>query len=219
LASNIIIFGTGKHAELACFLFREDTPLRPVCFCFDESYGTPPEKSLLDLPVLSLKDVLEKYQNNEVLFHVAIGNNLVREKYFHYIQSLGYRFASYISSFARCWKDLKTGENCFISQGAVIQPMVTLGNNTIVMGASIGHHTRIGSHVLLSNPVIGGSVEVGDFTFIGMNAVIREKINIGRQNIIGAGSIIMNDTQDDEVYSVPSTKKRSISASQVTLFK
>lgn len=191
----------------------------PLAFCFDEAFGIPKEKSLLNLPVLSLTEAVEKYKKEEVLFHVAVGNNQIRTKYFHQIQSLGYSFASYISSFARCWKDLEIGENCFISQGAVIQPMVSLGDNTIVMGASIGHHTRIGSHVLLSNPVIGGSVEIGDFTFIGMNAVIREKCRIGKQNIIGAGSIIMHDTQDDEVYSVPSTKKRSISASQVSLFK
>jgi hypothetical protein len=120
LVSDVIIFGTGKHAELACFLFREDSPLQPVGFCYDENYGTPTEKNLLGLPVQSLSEVLEKHKNNEVLIHVAVGNNQVREKYFHYIQSLGYRFASYISSFARCWKDLKIGENCFISQGAVI---------------------------------------------------------------------------------------------------
>jgi UDP-3-O-[3-hydroxymyristoyl] glucosamine N-acyltransferase len=87
------------------------------------------------------------------------------------------------------------------------------------MGAGIGHHTVIGSHCLLSNPVLGGSVIVGQRTFIGMNAIIREKVNIENSNIIGAGTIILKDTLDNEVYSMASTPARPVSSDQIKLFK
>jgi len=216
---NLIIFGVGKHAELLAWLFQEDSEFQVIGFCQESPVESAESALLCDLPVYSLDTVLNRFSPKDVYIHVAIGSNVIRQKYFAVFQAKGYKFASYISSYARVWKDLQTGENCFIGQGAVIQPKVTIGDNTIVMGASIGHHTRIGSHVLISCPAIGGSVTIGDYSFVGMNAILREKITIGCQNIIGAGTVILHDTGDDEVYSVPSTPKRKISAKDVKVFK
>ncbi len=218
-AHNLIVFGVGRHAELLAWLFQEDSEFQVIGFCQDGLTEGSEDTLLCGLPVFSLDTVFTRFSPKEVYIHIAIGTNVIRQKYFAIFQEKGFGFASYISSYSRVWKDLQTGENCFIGQGAVIQPKVTIGDNTIVMGASIGHHTRIGSHVLISCPAIGGSVTIGDYSFVGMNAIIREKLTIGCHNIIGAGTVILHDTGDDEVYSVPSTPKRKISAKDVKVFK
>jgi acetyltransferase-like isoleucine patch superfamily enzyme len=40
---------------------------------------------------------------------------------------------------------------------------------------------------------------VGDYSFIGVNATLRDGIKIGRSNVIGAGALVMKDTEDDFV--------------------
>lgn len=219
MRKDVVIFGAGRHAQLLFYLFKHDSEYHPVAFCYDDTAGLLPEGFHSDVPVWNIPQLLDYAAKQQVFVHVAIGDNKYREKYYTILKTYGFSFASYISSYARIWSDLVAGENCVISQGAVIQPFVKLGNNVIAMGASIGHHVVIESHCLLSNPVLGGSVHVGEGTFIGMNAVIREKVQVGKHNIIGAGAIILKDTSDNEVYAVPSTPPHRLSSDQVRLFK
>ncbi len=64
----------------------------------------------------------------------------------------------------------------------------------------IAHGVKIGKNCLIvAGAVIGGSCEIGDYTFIGMNASIKNKIKIGKNCIIGAGSVVLNDVEDNSV--------------------
>ena len=44
------------------------------------------------------------------------------------------------------------------------------------------------------------------YSFLGVNATLRDGIEIGEANVIGAGAIIMRATQDGEVYVPQRTK-------------
>ena len=46
----------------------------------------------------------------------------------------------------------------------------------------------------------GESVTIGDYSFIGLGALLCPSITIGERNIIGAGTLITKNTKDDEVY-------------------
>jgi acetyltransferase-like isoleucine patch superfamily enzyme len=54
--------------------------------------------------------------------------------------------------------------------------------------------------------VISGGVTIGEFTFIGVNATFRDHIKVGARNVIGAGALIMKDTEEGSVYSIRATK-------------
>ena len=66
--------------------------------------------------------------------------------------------------------------------------------------------------------VVSGGCDIGDNTFIGVNATLRNHIKIGKSNVIGAGSLILNDSEDNKVFveagteasKVPSNKLRKI---------
>lgn len=219
MSKEVVIFGIGRHAQLLYYLFKHDSAYQPIAYCYDDTAGVLSSDIKEDVPIWTIPQFLDYSSNHQVFVHVAIGDNKLREKYFNFFKEKGIAFVSYISSYARYWNNLVIGENCFLSQGANLQPFVKIGDNVIIMGASIGHHTVIGSHCLLSNPVLGGSVNVGQRTFIGMNAIIREKVNIGNSNIIGAGTVILKDTKDNEVYAMASTPARRVSADQIKLFK
>ena len=42
---------------------------------------------------------------------------------------------------------------------------------------------------------------MGAYTFIGLNVTLRNYIKIGKENIIGAGAILLSNTEDKAVYT------------------
>ena len=63
------------------------------------------------------------------------------------------------------------------------------------------HDSVIHDHVFLaSHIVVSGHVDVGEYCFIGVNATLRNSIKIVPRTLIGAGAVIMKDTEEREVY-------------------
>jgi UDP-3-O-[3-hydroxymyristoyl] glucosamine N-acyltransferase len=134
-------------------------------------------------------------------------------------ESKGYQLASFVSSNANVSDDLVMRPNCFVMDGAAMQPFVEIGRDTIIWGGCrIGFRTRIGDHCWLVASTLGESVVVGDYSFIGLDATIAPSLSIGASNVIGAGALILNDTRDFEVFKghaslpsrVPSSRLRHI---------
>jgi len=99
----------------------------------------------------------------------------------------------------------------------IIEEGVEIGSNTCIDRAAQGstiirkgtkidnlvhvaHGVKIGEHCLIvAGAVLGGSCEIGDYTFIGMNACVKEKVKIGINCIIGAGAVVLKDVEDNSV--------------------
>ncbi len=64
----------------------------------------------------------------------------------------------------------------------------------------------MGKVALVSRRRISGSVRVGSYSFLGVNATIRDDISIGEACVIDAGALIMKSTKDKEVYIGQRTK-------------
>jgi UDP-3-O-[3-hydroxymyristoyl] glucosamine N-acyltransferase LpxD len=100
----------------------------------------------------------------------------------------------------------------------IIEDDVTLHNNVCIDRAVLGstvigagtkidnlvhvaHGVRIGKNCLIvSGVVFGGSCDIGDYSFIGMNASIKQKVKIGRNCVIGAGAVVTKDVPDNQVW-------------------
>ena len=127
----LVIFGTGEIAQLAQYYFSKDTDYEIVAFTVDAEYIDANE--YCGLPVVPFEEIAKHYPPTNYNLFVALSysnlNQIRKEKYLN-AKSLGYRFASYISSFATVLNDFKIGENCFILEDNTIQPFVTIGNTT-----------------------------------------------------------------------------------------
>jgi sugar O-acyltransferase (sialic acid O-acetyltransferase NeuD family) len=205
---KLVIFGIGEQAEMAYYYFKNDSDYEVVAFTVDKEFMS--KETLFHLPVIEFNLIEEKYKKDEHLFFIAIGynkiNKLRTEKYLA-CKDKGYKIASYISSKASILTE-DIGENCFILEDNTVQPYVKIGNNvTLWSGNHIGHHSIIRDNCFItSQVVVSGGVEVGDNTFIGVNATLRDHIRIGKSNVIGAGSLILGDTEDNKVYMEKETK-------------
>lgn len=205
---NLIIFGIGEQAEMAYYYFKNDTSYNIIGFTVDKEYKS--KDTLFDLPIIEFENIENTYSVNEFEMFIAIGynkiNKLRTEKYLA-CKEKGYKIASYISSKASIFTD-KIGENCFILEDNTIQPFVSIGDNvTLWSGNHIGHHSIVENNCFVtSHVVISGGCNIGENTFIGVNATLRDHIKIGRSNVIGAGALILGDTEDNKVYMANATE-------------
>lgn len=216
---KIILYGLGKQAELMHYLFTHDSPQEVAGFCVEAAYLPPNPAGLRGLPVVAFEDLSSHYPPSAYQLHIAVGQPKARQRLYEAAKAMGYGFASYISSKASIWPDLVVGEHVFIDQPTVIHPLVSVGDNTFIMGPIIGHHSIVGSNILLSTCTLGGGAQVGNGTFIGMGAVVNENVRIGSHNLIGAGAIITQHTEEGAVYTAPAAKKRLVDARRVALFR
>lgn len=215
---QLIIYGTGKQAEMTHYFFTHDSPFEVVAFCVEAAYLPAESATLLGLPIVAFEELPTRYPTAAYHLHIAVGQIKARRRLYEQAKALGYPLASYISSRAQHWPDLEVGEHVFIDPVMHLHPFVRIGDNVMLIGSKIGHHTVIGSHTLMSGVTVGGNASIGEGSFIGMGAVINENVRVGIGNIIGAGAQIGRHTDDYAVYTGQYSKKRQVSADRVSLF-
>ena len=215
----IIIFGDGPVAEAAHYYFTKDTDRTVAAFTLDGAYIKKPE--VCGLPLVAFEDVVERFAPAGYDMFIALGYNNInalRKQKFLECKALGYSFASYISPRATVWPGPEhIGENCFIHDHNVIQPFSTIGDNVVMWTSNVvGHNCVIEDHVFVTgHAVIAGYTRIGESSFIGLNATLRDNITIGKRNVIGAAAVILNDTQDEDVFAVPQTPLFALKSSEL----
>jgi sugar O-acyltransferase (sialic acid O-acetyltransferase NeuD family) len=209
--SDVVVFGTGDFAQVACEYLRHDSPHEVVAFTVHERYVE--QQELLGLPVVPFEQLGDRHPPSAYALFVAIGFsgvNKTRRAMYEECKGKGYELISYVSSKATHVHDLELGDNCFVFEANVIQPFVRIGSNVIIWsGNHIGHHSRIGDHCFIaSHAVISGNVTIGEETFVGVNATFRDGVTVAPRCLIGADALIMKDTEEGGVYSVRGTEPR-----------
>lgn len=212
---KLIIYGVGRFADYVIYAFQNDSRYEVVALTVESAFRPPEDRNYFHLPVVCFEEVEEIYPPNEYLMFIAVGNNWLRQRLFEESRKKGFQFANYLSSKATFWPDLTCGENVFIAESSHIQPFVSLGDNTILFGPKIGHHCCVGKNVLMTSCTLGGNVKIGNNSFIGIHACIKQGVKVGNNNIIGMGCSIAYDTNDDEVYSDRASVKRKVSSQRI----
>jgi sugar O-acyltransferase (sialic acid O-acetyltransferase NeuD family) len=212
---QIIIFGTGDIAKLAHYYFTNDSPYQVAAFTVDRPYVSAP--SFQGLPLVPFEEIKEQFPPTQFRMFIGLSytkmNKIRAEKYFS-SKERGYSLVSYVSSHCTFLSTNPVGDNCFILEDNTVQPFVKIGNNvTLWSGNHIGHDSVIEDHCFLASQiVVSGNVQIKEYSFIGVNATLRNSIVIARETLIGAGSVIMENTQPQGVYVPPNSimlKKRS----------
>ncbi|GAK56885.1 UDP-3-O-(3-hydroxymyristoyl)-like protein [Candidatus Vecturithrix granuli] len=199
---KVVIFGVSTLARLAYVYLTEDSPYEVTAFTVHEDYLK--EKKLFELDLVPFERIEEIYPPEHFAMFVAIGYkrvNKARAEIYNLCKRKGYELISYISSKASYCKHLAIGDNCFIMANTVIQPFAEIENDVIIWSGNIGYNSYIREHCYIApHAVVAGKVNVGQYSFVGANATIREGVTIAPECVIGAGALIVNDTRTGEVY-------------------
>ncbi|HEX2841182.1 acetyltransferase [Hyphomicrobium sp.] len=214
----LIIFGAGDIAELAHYYFTNDSDFEVKAFTVDREFVSSAE--FKGLPVVPFDELEQRYPATDNWLFVALSyaklNELRRAKY-NAGKTLGYRFASYVSSHANVLNDGRIGENCFVLEDNTVQPFATVGNNvTLWSGNHIGHHSTIGDHTFIaSHVVVSGGVVIGEACFIGVNVTLRDHIKVGDKCVLGAGVMLLGDAESEGVYMAAATERSRVPSSKL----
>ena len=207
--ARLVLFGAGDIARLAHYYFKTDTDHEVMAFTVDQDYRKG--DTFQGLPLVDFERLTETYRPSDYKMFVALSYakmNEVRTSKYLKCKELGYEVVSYVSSRCSYLTEDPVGENCFILEDNTIQPFVKLGNNvTLWSGNHIGHDSSIDDNCFItSHVVVSGNCHIGKNCFIGVNATLRNSLTVAPYTLIGAGAIIMKDTQEREVY-VPERAK------------
>ena len=214
---KIVIFGTGELAQ-RIFLYLKNSEDEVVAFSANKSNIDSNE--LLGLPVVEFENIEQKYPPEKFSMFIALAYsdmNKKRAKFFDEAKSKGYELYSYVHPSTKIWDEFEMGENCFILAENIIQPFVKIEDNVLIGSNNlISHNTVIEKNCFLtSNITLGGHITIGANSFVGLSATINQRVKIGKECIIGAGTLITKDVNDREVYAENSSKKLPQSSSEI----
>lgn len=203
--AKVVIFGTTDNGELAHYYLTTDSEHEVVAFTTDREFKETDQ--FKGLPLVAFEELEKHYPPSEYKLFIAIGYskvNSVRAEKYTEAKARGYEFVNYISSRANVFDNVKLGDNLFILEDNTVQPFVTLGNNIVLWsGNHIGHHSIIKDHCFItSHVVVSGRCVIEEKCFLGVNCTIRDHLRIAPENVIGAGALILKDTNDKEVYKL-----------------
>jgi sugar O-acyltransferase (sialic acid O-acetyltransferase NeuD family) len=200
---HVVIVGTGEQAEIAFEYFTNDSPHEVVGFSADPQFVK--SNTFQGLPVVPLDHLAEEWPPSECHAFVAVSAtqlNRVRRRLYEAVKAAGYACVSYVSSHAFVWHNVTIGENSFIFENNVLQHKVRVGDNVILWsGNHVGHRTVIEDDCFVtSHVVISGFCRVGRWSYLGVNSSIRDELSLAEDTVIGAGAVVVKDTEARQVY-------------------
>lgn len=213
-SKKLIIVGDSAFAEIAKEYFDVDSEYEVVAFSVEQGYFR--KSSLAGLPVIPFEKIEEYYTPSEYSVFVAIPYaqlNRLRARLMFAAKGKGYALASYVSPRAFIWRNARFGEHCFIFEDNTIQPFAEIGNNVILWsGNHVGHHSTIHDHCFISSHVvISGFCEIGAYSFLGVNSALANDVIIGRDNWVGPGVTIHQNTGAGMLFSASKVEPSRVS--------
>ena len=172
-----------EYENLAEIINEESNCWDEIIFVDDgeEKIGT----TLVDLPIMSFKQAIEKYGVDGIEFILAIGEPAVKDIVFNKVCESGAKVTNLIHP------DIRVPRSFTCEKGIVVHGMSGLptcshfGNNVLIQGKAVmGHNLELGDNVVISSlAFVGGDVTVGRNTYIAPGSCIRNGLNIGK-NVI-----------------------------------
>lgn len=201
-ATTLLLFGAGGHGRvLADAALGNPAWLKILAsdrnpqMCHGELL--PGVKLVLPETVLSLP----------MAVHVAIGNNLAREREASFWGAQ--RLVSIVHAAAVVSRFSQLGAGSFVAAGAVVAPGAMMGVGVIVNHAAVvDHDVQIGdfSHIA-PHVTLGGAVVVGRRVLLGAGAVVLPSVQIVDDVIVGAGAVVTaNIVQSGTYAGVPARR-------------
>ena len=117
---------------------------------------------------------------------------------------------AYVSDTALVIGNVKIGNNCYIGHGAILRGdygSIQIGPGTAVEEGVIIHAppreiSLIGKRVTIGHGAVIHSAKIGDFSVIGMGAILSIRCEVGTNTIVAEGAVVkMKQIIPDEIVA------------------
>ena len=194
MQQNTIIIGYSGHSYVAIDILQKNNFLV-------EGYCDSQKKEFnpFNIEYLGSEADLPSEQFLQKNFFIGIGSNNIRKDIFSFLEKEKANTINVIHPFSSLANDVNLAKGIMVAAGVVINPQVKIGNAVICnTNCTIEHECVIDNFVHLAPGVIVcGNVSIGESTFVGAGAILKQGISIGKNCTIGAGAVVLNDVQDN----------------------
>jgi sugar O-acyltransferase (sialic acid O-acetyltransferase NeuD family) len=132
---------------------------------------------------------------------ISIGDNWVRYYVSEQIkkQIPNFNFVNAIHPSVIIGDNVELGEGIVMMAGCIINPKSKIGNFTFfATGAQVDHDCNIKNYSSISaGSVTGGYVTLGEFSAITLGVTVIDRLKIGKNTVVGAGSLVLKDLSDN----------------------
>lgn len=194
MSRSVLVWGAGGHArvvadilrlggsEIAGFLDDVDPSRRGEPFLGAQVLGG--RERLAELRAAGLSAAV-----------VAIGANGARMEAATLLRRHGFELWSSIHPSAAIAPTARVGSGTVVAAAAVIGAAASLGEDVIVnTGATVDHNCEVDDGAHLAPGVhLGGWVAVGRSSFLGIGALVADRVRIGAGAVVGAGSLVLHE--------------------------
>ncbi len=195
---ELYIIGTGSQARYIIEICKS----HKIMGLIDILDRNNAEKVINGVEVICHLDEIDtKLDPSSLEIIVAYGDNKTKEEIVVNLLKKNYKFATMVSDKAYVSSNTEIGHGCIINPNVTIMPNVKIGNHVIIhSGSVIEHDNEIEDYANISPGVItAGYVKIGKGSYIYTRAAMIPRVKIGKNVIVGAGALVLNDVPNDTV--------------------
>ncbi|MFO7524944.1 MAG: NeuD/PglB/VioB family sugar acetyltransferase [Ignavibacteriaceae bacterium] len=204
---NIILFGAGLHVQYCIDTIEKEGKYKIIGITDSiKPIGT----ELYGYKIIGrqehISELVEKY--NIAGGIITIGDNWSRKFVNDFIVSKvpNFNFVNAIHPSTIIGSNVTMGVGNVIMAGVIINPGAIVRNFCFfATGAQLEHDSFLDDYASISAGVVtGGKVSIGKYSAITLGVTILDRIKIGENVVIGAGSLVIKDVPDNVVaYGSP----------------
>lgn len=200
-----LIIGAGGHAKVVLDALRCERGAAFPCQLADDDMLLS-GKELMGIAIMAPVPPALHYGR---AFHVAIGNNAIRERVAQDCLKVGMNYETVQNPRAFCADSATIARGCFVAAGAVVSAEASIAEGCIVNhGAVVDHDCVLDSFCHVApNATLGGGVKLGKRVLIGSGANIMPGVSIADDCIVGAGAVVLHNLPTGGAYAgVPANR-------------
>jgi len=197
---NIVLFGGGNQAHYTIDIIEKENKYNIVGI-IDSIHEIGSER--FGYKILgrqeNLKELITKY--NILGGVISIGDNWSRFAVYNQIIKIipDFTFINAIHPSVVIGNTTEIGVGIIAMAGCIFNPKAKIGNFTFfATGAQVEHDNTIHDFSSISaGSITGGHVILGKFSAITLGVTILDRIEIGENTVIGAGSLVIKSLPDN----------------------
>ena len=205
--SKLLILGAGGHGKVVSEIASLMKQWDEIAFLDDKKNIKEVNGYKVIDSIINYNLYKEEYDNA----FVAIGNNKLRLDFINNLLLEGFNVPVLVHPSAIISKNVEIDKGTVIMAGAVINTNTTIGKGCIINTlCSIDHDCILNDGVHISPGAhIGGTVKIGNCSWICIGSSIANNLIIGKNVIIAAGAAVIRDVPDNVVVAgVPAIIKK-----------
>ena len=197
---NIVLIGGGDQAHYTIDIIHKEGKYKIVGIIdAQEEIGSTKFGYKIIGRQDAIKEIAVLYEIDGAV--ISIGDNWTRYYVASQVKKLvpDFKFFNAIHPSCIIGEHVKFGEGVVAMAGCIFNPRSTVGDHTFfATGAQVEHNCIIGNYASISaGSITGGYVELGDFAAITLGVTVFDRTKIGKNSVVGAGSLVVKDLPDN----------------------